>query len=148
MANLQAAIQAMQPFLRILGRSPVYETPPWGYADQPDFLNQVIQGETELPPLELLQRLKAIEVDLGRIPTFHNGPRLIDLDILLYDDLVLDTPDLTIPHPRFPERAFVLFPLADLAPELRYPLTGQTVRSLRDRVDSSGIHRYPHESQL
>jgi len=146
-ANLQAAIQALQPFLRVLGQSPVYETAPWGYANQPDYLNQVIRGETELPPQELFQRLKAIEADLGREPTFRNGPRTIDLDILLYDDLVLDSPILTIPHPRFSERAFVLFPLADLAPGLRHPITGETVLSLRDRADSHGIRRYPDESQ-
>ncbi len=143
--NLQAALRSMPPDIRPLAQSPVYETSPWGFTDQPDFLNQVVLAETDLPPQELLARLKLIETTLGRSPTFRYGPRLIDLDILLYDDLVLQTPNLTIPHPHLAERAFVLVPLADLAPDLRHPVRGQTVRQLLESVDSQGIRRFnPH----
>jgi 2-amino-4-hydroxy-6-hydroxymethyldihydropteridine diphosphokinase len=141
-ANLQAAIHAMHPAVSILDRSPVYETPPWGYEQQPEFLNQVVKGYTELPPLDLLTFLKDIERRMGRQKTIRYGPRLIDLDILLYDDLVMDNPQLVIPHPRLAERAFVLVPLADLAPDLRHPVLGQTIKALKEQVDISGIRLY------
>jgi 2-amino-4-hydroxy-6-hydroxymethyldihydropteridine diphosphokinase len=141
-ANLQMAIQALQPSVRVLECSPVYQTPPWGYLDQPAFLNQVVKGETELSPRELLDLLKRIEVEMGRQKTVINGPRLIDLDILFYDDLTVDSPQLTIPHPRLAGRGFVLVPLADLAPELRYPALGVTVSELLNEADRSGIVLY------
>jgi 2-amino-4-hydroxy-6-hydroxymethyldihydropteridine diphosphokinase len=141
-ANLQMAIQALQPSVRVLECSPVYQTPPWGYLDQPAFLNQVVKGETELSPRELLDLLKRIEVEMGRQKTVINGPRLIDLDILFYDDLTVDSPQLTIPHPRLAGRGFVLVPLADLAPELRYPELGVTVSELLNEADRSGIVLY------
>jgi 2-amino-4-hydroxy-6-hydroxymethyldihydropteridine diphosphokinase len=139
LANLNAAIEVLPPAVRVTALSPVYETPPWGYSDQPDFLNQVVQGETEHSPLALLAALKQLEEALGRTPTFRNGPRVIDLDILFYDDLVLDTPHLAIPHPRLAERAFVLAPLADLAPDLRHPVLGKTVKELLQAVDSGPV---------
>jgi len=142
LANLQAAIQRMPPTVRVLKQSPVYETAPWGFLEQPDFLNQVILAETELLPLDLLGYLKGIEMALGRLPSFRYGPRLIDLDILLYDDLVFESPYLTIPHPRLSERPFVLFPLADLAPHLRHPLTQKTVQEMLETVAHEGVHRY------
>jgi 2-amino-4-hydroxy-6-hydroxymethyldihydropteridine diphosphokinase len=142
LGNLQAAIGRMPPRLRLLAQSPVYETTPWGFADQPDFLNQVVQAQTELTPKKLLAYLKSIELKLGRAPTFRYGPRLIDMDILLYDDLVLHTPHLTIPHPRLAERTFVLYPLADLAPDLRHPVSGQTVRQMLGSLDSKGVRLY------
>ena len=100
MAHLRAALDSLPPDVQITKRSPVYETPAWGYENQGPFLNMVISGETQLPPAELLARLKRLESALGRKPTFHWGPRIIDIDILFYDDLVLDAPELTIPHPR------------------------------------------------
>jgi 2-amino-4-hydroxy-6-hydroxymethyldihydropteridine diphosphokinase len=142
LANLQAAQAALAPQVSILAASPVYETAPWGYRDQPPFLNRVVQAQTGLSPVDLLAYLKRIEVTLGRKPNFRNGPRLIDLDILFYDDLVLETPDLVIPHPRLAERAFVLVPLADLAPDLRHPLLGLTIRALLQSVDSKGVSLY------
>lgn len=142
-ANLHAAIQALPPAVLPLSTSPVYETPPWGYLDQPAFLNQVVQAHTDLPPLDLLDLLKQLEVRLGRRPGIRYGPRLIDLDILLYDDLQLETPALTIPHPYLAERAFVLAPLADLAPDLRPPGMSLTVSEMLARVDRSGIELYP-----
>jgi 2-amino-4-hydroxy-6-hydroxymethyldihydropteridine diphosphokinase len=122
--------------------SPVYETDPWGYLDQPAFLNQVIEVETGLLPSDLLASLKAIEQKLGRQATFRNGPRLIDLDIIVYGDWILDQDGLVIPHPHMHERAFVLKPLADLAEDLRHPVYGTTIRVLLQNVDQKGVHLY------
>jgi 2-amino-4-hydroxy-6-hydroxymethyldihydropteridine diphosphokinase len=142
LANLRDVVQSMPAGIHVLRSSPVYETPPWGYTNQPAFLNQVLEAETERTPTDLLKVLKELEVHLGRQVTFRYGPRLIDLDILFYDDLVVDTPPLVIPHPRLQERAFVLVPLADLAPELRHPVLGKTVRQLLDAVDRQDIHPF------
>jgi 2-amino-4-hydroxy-6-hydroxymethyldihydropteridine diphosphokinase len=140
--NLQVAIAALPPAVKVLKRSPVYETPPWGLTDQPAFLNMVLSGRTRLAPLKLLTFLKDLETRLGRQPSIRYGPRKIDIDILFYDDIVLDTPELTIPHPRLQERAFVLVPLADLAPRLVHPALGKTVRQLLAEVDTTGVKRY------
>jgi 2-amino-4-hydroxy-6-hydroxymethyldihydropteridine diphosphokinase len=139
LANLQAALTALAPQVELQAKSAVYETEPWGYADQPAFLNMVVRGETDLSPLALLKHLKDLELALGRTPTFRNGPRLIDLDILFYDNLVIDTPPLVIPHPRLHERAFVLVPLADVAPGLVHPLLGRSVSQLVETVDRCGV---------
>lgn len=113
-ANLNAAIAALGGHGRVLRSSRRYETSPIGFRDQPDFLNQVVELETALPPHALFQALKRIEQQLGRTTTFRNGPRLIDLDILLLGDVILRDPQLEIPHPRLRQRAFVLRPLAEL----------------------------------
>jgi 2-amino-4-hydroxy-6-hydroxymethyldihydropteridine diphosphokinase len=141
-ANLEEAIVRMQPAVKVLACSPVYETPPWGYAEQPDFLNQVIRGETSLQPMDLLDLLKRIEVEMGRVKIIHNGPRLIDLDLLFYGDVILESERLTIPHPRMLGRGFVLLPLADLAPDLIHPLLGISIRELLKDADCSGITRF------
>jgi 2-amino-4-hydroxy-6-hydroxymethyldihydropteridine diphosphokinase len=126
----------------VLEQSPVYETPPWGVADQPAFLNMVIKGETFKRPEALLQHLKLLENRLGRIPSIRYGPRKIDMDILFYGMLILDKPELAIPHPHLHERAFVLVPMADLAPELIHPIFGVTIRQLLAEVDTTGVTRY------
>jgi 2-amino-4-hydroxy-6-hydroxymethyldihydropteridine diphosphokinase len=140
--NLQAAVAALPPVIHGLVQSPIYETPPWGLASQPAFLNMVLKGETELPPVELLKQLKNLETWLGRQPAVRWGPRLIDLDILFYADLIVDSPGLTIPHRHLHERAFVLVPLEDLEPELVHPVLGKSVSQLLAVVDAIGVKRY------
>jgi 2-amino-4-hydroxy-6-hydroxymethyldihydropteridine diphosphokinase len=138
-ANLDSALASLPPAVNIISCSPVYETPPWGYLRQSSFLNQVVKCETRLNPEELLDYLKAIEKRLGRKPTFLFGPRTIDLDILFFDDLVLETSDLTIPHPLLEERDFVLVPLADLDSDLKHPVSRKSIRELLESVDISGV---------
>ena len=140
--NLQDVMVALPPAAEVLERSPVYETQPWGMTDQPAFLNMVIKGHTHLGPLELLKHLKRMETQLGRLPSVRFGPRKIDIDILFYSDLIFNTPELTIPHPGLHERAFVLIPLADLAPDLVHPVLGKTIRQLLSGVDGSGVKPY------
>lgn len=139
LANLRAALRSLPPDVQPVSVSRVFETPPWGFADQSAFLNMAVKATTCLSPESLLSTLKQIEVQLGREPGFRWGPRLIDLDILFYDNLILDTPLLIIPHPRLHERAFVLVPLADVAPDLVHPVLCKTVRELLADVDSSQI---------
>jgi 2-amino-4-hydroxy-6-hydroxymethyldihydropteridine diphosphokinase len=141
LTNLKEAIAALTPQMDVKAKSQVYETPPWGYADQPKFLNQVIRAKTYLAPEPLLKHLKRLEVALGRKESFPNGPRLIDLDILFYDDLVLYSPALTIPHPRLHERAFVLLPLMDLDPELVHPIHKKSIREMLASCNLEGIEK-------
>ncbi len=140
--NLDEAIAHLPPAVKVIKKSPIYETAPWGVTDQPQFLNMVVEGETALSPEKLLEKLKRLEKRMGRIPTFRYGPRLIDLDILFYDDVVIDSPALTIPHPLMHERAFVLVPLYDLAPDWVHPVLGKTVAALLKNIDSTGVKRY------
>jgi 2-amino-4-hydroxy-6-hydroxymethyldihydropteridine diphosphokinase len=142
LANLQAAYEGLPPAVTPTASSPVYETPPWGVTDQPAFLNCVVRGLTALPPLALLDYLKALEVTLGRRPGVRYGPRLIDIDILLYGDQIVNTPRLQIPHPRLTERAFVLVPLAALAPDDHLPQDTRPFYELRDALDGQGIHNF------
>lgn len=137
--NLHSAINHLAPKVKTLAQSSIYETEPWGYSDQPPFLNQAIKAQTQLEPFDLLLFLKEIELSMGRQETFRFGPRLIDLDILFYNSLVLDTPKLTIPHPRIGERAFVLIPLAEIAPDLLHPVLSKTIQELKSLVDPSSI---------
>lgn len=137
--NLKEAIAALSPQLDVKAKSHVYETPPWGYENQQKFYNQVLKAQTYLEPEPLLKHLKRLETALGRKVSFQNGPRLIDIDILLYDDLVLNTPLLTIPHPRMHERAFVLLPMMDIAPDLVHPVAKKSVREMVSACDLTGI---------
>ena len=138
-SNLREAIKALPPGITVLAESHIYETPPWGYEDQPAFLNMVVKAETGLRPESLLKNLKQLEVELGREQNFRWGPRLIDLDILFYDNMMIDTPPLVIPHPRLHERAFVLVPLADVTPDLIHPIFQKSVSQLLAEVDRQGV---------
>jgi len=139
LSNLKAAIGNLTPQMAVKFKSSVYETPPWGFTEQAKFLNQVIMAETYLQPQALLSHLKRLEAALGRVPTFRDGPRLIDIDILFFDDLVVNTPPLVVPHPRLHERPFVLVPLAEIAPDLVHPVLGKPIHELLDKVDRSDI---------
>jgi 2-amino-4-hydroxy-6-hydroxymethyldihydropteridine diphosphokinase len=142
LTNLRAAIESMPPEIILLAESHVYETPPWGYENQPAFLNMVIKAETGLEPESLLAYLKQLEVELGREQNFRWGPRLIDLDILFFDDLVIDTPPLVIPHPRLHERPFVLVPLMDIAPDFIHPVSQRSASDLLADLNTQGITRF------
>ena len=139
---LNQALQRLGAYANVEQVSPWYETKPVGYGEQPDFLNLACFITTALSPLQLLRSLKDTERQLGRQASFRNGPRPIDIDILLFDDLVVDSPDLTIPHPRMNERAFVLAPLADIAPDMVHPIQHLTVREMLERIDCGGITNY------
>jgi 2-amino-4-hydroxy-6-hydroxymethyldihydropteridine diphosphokinase len=141
-ANLRAAMEALSPEIKVLAESKVYETPPWGYETQPAFLNMAVKCETALEPESLLKRLKQLEVQLGREQSFRWAPRLIDIDILFYNDLILESESLTIPHPRLHERAFVLVPLADIAPDFIHPVLKKTIKELLAGVNMDDIHPY------
>lgn len=129
--------------LRLDARSSDYRTPPWGLTDQPPYVNAVIAVTTALPPHDLLARAQACERALGRDRTVERrwGPRPIDLDLLAYGDLVLHDPGLTLPHPHLFERAFVLMPLAEIAPDR--VIAGVRVREALARVDTRGVERLP-----
>jgi 2-amino-4-hydroxy-6-hydroxymethyldihydropteridine diphosphokinase len=130
-ANLRAAIAALPAGgVRVTRASSIYETQPVDYLPQGWFLNCVIEGETRLPPLELLRDLRGIEAAMGSKKEFPKGPRLIDIDILLYGSVTIDTPELQIPHPRMALRRFVLVPLAEIAPQLRHPSWSTPVEQL------------------
>lgn len=136
-ANLREALRLLTqgPGLRLLHCSQVYETEPWGVTEQPRFLNCVAEVEASLEPEPLLARCKEVEERLGRVPGPRWGPRLIDVDILLYGDEVVELPDLEIPHPRLHLRAFALVPLAELAPSAVHPVLGRNIGELAQAVE-------------
>lgn len=131
--------------VRVVRISPVYETEPVDVTDQSWFLNLVVEARTDLSPGQLLAEAMRIECALGRVRTLSKGPRTIDIDILLYGSSPVKTADLEIPHPRLAERRFVLAPLADLAPDLRHPVTGKSVREMLDAVAHQAARRLPPE---
>ena len=140
--NLQTALSELQRFVTIKKRSRIYDTVPWGYLNQSHFLNQAIAIQTKLEPLELLIKLKGIEKKMGRQKTFRYGPRIIDIDILFFNELIKESPELTIPHPVLHKRAFVLIPLVEIAPNFYHPVLKKTVRELCDSISHEGVTLY------
>ncbi len=130
-AYLQLAVKHIEALCgKITSSSSIYETAAWGNTNQPAFYNQAIQLMTPMAPEDLLEQLLAIELEMGRVRSQKYGPRTIDLDILLIDDKVLDTPNLTIPHPQLQHRRFALLPLTEIAPSLHHPVLDKTVSEL------------------
>ena len=147
--NLQRAIDLLHaPDLRIVRCSRVLETAPRDLPNQPWFLNLVLECETEIFPMILLKRLQHIEKEMGRQRRIAKGPRLIDIDIVLYGRFVIDTPALTVPHPAMTERRFVLEPLAELAPDLRHPVSRRTMRELLAATAAQPAKRTPWAPRL
>lgn len=142
--TLKKAIQALDELddVGVNKASGVYETEPWGLKDQPPFLNIVVEIETVLAPLELLGTIKALEVQLGRLPGLRWGPREIDIDIILWDDLIMHTPELIVPHEHFRERHFVLAPLKEIAPNAVDPVAGDTVAVLLSSLAPVAMTRW------
>ncbi len=142
--NLRAAIDALaKAGVAVRRASSVYETEPLDVLDQPMFLNMVVEAETALMPRQLLSRTARIEREMGRKRIVAKGPRTIDIDILFYGASVINAPDLIVPHPRLAERRFVLEPLAEIAPDLRHPVTRRTAREMLTAVASQKVRKLP-----
>jgi 2-amino-4-hydroxy-6-hydroxymethyldihydropteridine diphosphokinase len=140
--NLQAVVEGLPPQVQIVKKSSIYETEPWGYLDQPSFLNQVLCVKTSLSPLELLALIKDLERRIGRKPSFRYGPREVDVDILIFGDRLIDEDILTVPHKKLQERAFVLVPLAEISPDLILPGADRPIKELLGHLDSSAVTLY------
>lgn len=137
--NLQTAMALLEEQVHITRQSSFYETEPVGYEDQPWFLNLVLQGETELTPFELLEFTQSVEKGMKRIKTMVNGPRNIDVDILLYDDENIQSNHLTIPHPRMHQRNFVMVPLYEIAPDLQ--INGTAISDILKNLQGEAIRK-------
>ena len=140
-ANLRRGLALLAPEVAVLAVSALYESAPVGVTDQPPFLNAALRGETALAPLALLEKVQAVERAVGRRPGRRWGPRPLDLDLLSYDELVLESDRLTLPHPRIRERGFVLQPLADLQPERTLPGWSETLREALAAVGAGELRR-------
>ncbi|MHC5035779.1 MAG: 2-amino-4-hydroxy-6-hydroxymethyldihydropteridine diphosphokinase [Planctomycetota bacterium] len=139
--NLDRGLEAMAaiPRTRLVRASRFFWTPPWGFRDQPWFLNAAAELATGLAPRALMDALLAVEQDAGRVRTVPNGPRTLDLDILLFGQRIVEEEGLMIPHPRMTERLFVLVPLSEIAPDVVHPQAGSPIRELLDRLEPEGI---------
>lgn len=141
--NLRQAVRRLGEEMRVTAVSPVYETEPWGETDQPRFLNICLEAVSEHSPQDLLSFIKKVENELGREPTYRWGPRLIDIDIININNQVLLTNELTVPHGRLAERAFVLAPLADIAPDWEHPVSGKSVVEMLTAVRTTDVRQLP-----
>lgn len=145
LSNCRKGIELLEKSgVSILACSHFYKTDPVDYADQDRFINAAVKAETDLSPLLLLKALKSIEKQAGRVETVRFGPRVLDMDIIFYDDLTMDEAGLTIPHPRMHKRGFVLTPICDIAPEFIHPVLTQTMTELLKQFDNDS----PHEVSL
>ena len=147
--NLVQALELLSKHMVVEQVSSIYETEPVGYEEQPLFLNAVCRISTELKPGQLLRLAKKIEAKLGRMPSFSNAPRPIDIDILLYDNEVFGSKELTVPHPRLAERAFVLVPLAEIVPDLVHPGSGKAIKKLlADLGNVTGVRQWAEAEEI
>jgi 2-amino-4-hydroxy-6-hydroxymethyldihydropteridine diphosphokinase len=137
--NLEQALRFLSEKIAILKKSSFYETAPVGFKDQPWFLNAVIEGETRLPPDGLLRFTQGTESRMKRVRTIVNGPRIIDIDILLYGDEEIETENLTIPHPRMLQRAFVMVPLYEISSELT--IFGESIKEIMENFSGEAIRK-------
>ena len=139
-ANIRKALELLAAHARLIRVSSLYETTPVGVTDQSDFINAVAFIETDLEPISLLHTVLEMENEMGRVRNFHWGPRVIDIDILLYDGAAVNTPELTVPHPEMMKRAFVLIPLAEIAPDLELP-GGLTPSRALEKLEDQGVRK-------
>ena len=146
--NLRKAVERLASLdVHVLRASRIYETEPVDYVDQAWFLNQVVEAETALFPMQLLTRTARVERELGRTRTVPKGPRTLDIDILFYGDAVVRTARLELPHPRLAQRRFVLAPLAEIAPDVRHPVTRLSVRQMLESAPPSVVRLLAHKSR-
>lgn len=137
--NIQDAISLLSEKISDINIAKIYNSKAVGFENQADFLNTALSGQTSLEPEKLLQFTQDVEKRVGRIFRFHWGPREIDIDIIFYEDKIIETSYLQIPHPRMQERDFVLFPILDIAPDFVHPATGQTVKQLYEALNKSQL---------
>ncbi len=149
MDNLERGLRILGERIKLIKVSSIYETEPWGVVEQSSFLNCVVEGETSASPEGMLRILKGAEERVGRRPTFEWGPRVFDADLLFYGNRIVNLPQLTVPHPRIQERAFVLVPMAEIAPDLVHPLMGMSMEAMAERVEGrEGVRRYSSFDKL
>lgn len=143
--NLLEAIKGLRNIIHNIKLSYVYETKPWGYQDQDSFLNICVSGRADIEPENLLKKIKSLEQEIGRDETFKWGPRKIDIDMLFYDDRIVDLDDLKIPHREIEERAFVLIPFMDISPKFVHPVLKRSIQELASEVDSDGVKKFENQ---